>query len=138
MLITFWNLEFIATMLQSPDKACSLAQKELLSFQSNKNKKQSKHHRKKDFSMINLNLNREKPGGGLKKLANGDKIGLKLLKERVVVAAEVLFVSELGDYNGVTVRMTLEEARQFQKDLAEAIDRAEKEFGQSPSSSESN
>ncbi len=79
--------------------------------------------------MLNLNLNREKPGGGLKKLSNGDKIGVKLLKERVVVAAEVLFVSELGDYNGITLRMTLEEAKQFQQDLAEAITRAEQEFG---------
>jgi len=77
--------------------------------------------------MINLSLNREKPGGGLKKLSNGDKVGVKLLKGRVVLAAEVLFVSELGDYNGITLRMTVEEAKQFQKDLAETIVKAEQE-----------
>ena len=79
--------------------------------------------------MINLNLNREKPGSSLKKLSNGDKLGVKLMKERVVLAAEVLFVSELGDYNGITLRMTLEEAKQFQQDLATAIAKAEQEFG---------
>jgi hypothetical protein len=78
--------------------------------------------------MINLNLNREK-GGGLKKLTNGDRVGVKLIKERVVVTAEVMFVQELGDYNGITLRMTLDEAKQFQKDLADAIIKAEQEFG---------
>lgn len=79
--------------------------------------------------MMNLNLNREKPGGSLKKLSNGDRVGVKVLKERVVLTAEVMFVQELGDYNGITLRMTLDEAKQFQKDLADAISRAEQEFG---------
>ncbi len=71
--------------------------------------------------MLNLNLKREKPEDKLKKLSNGDKVGVKVLKERVVLAAELLFVSELGDYNGITLRMTLEEARQLQQDLARGI-----------------
>jgi hypothetical protein len=52
--------------------------------------------------VINLSLNREKPGASLKKLSNGDKVGVKIIKDKVVLAAEVLFVSELGDYNGVS------------------------------------
>ena len=71
--------------------------------------------------MLNLNLKREKPEDKLKKLSNGDRVGVKIIKERVVVAAETLFVSELGDYNGVTLRMTLDEARQLQQDLSRAI-----------------
>ena len=71
--------------------------------------------------MLNLNLKREKPEEKLKKLSNGDRVGIKIIKERVVVAAETLFMSELGDYNGITLRLTLDEARQLQQDLARAI-----------------
>ncbi len=71
--------------------------------------------------MTSITFSRVKPGSTLKKLSNGDKVGVKLIKERVVVAAETLFMTELGDYNGVTLRMTLEEARHFQKELAETI-----------------
>ena len=71
--------------------------------------------------MSNMSFSRVRPGSSLKKLSNGDKVGVKLLKDRVVLTAEVLFVSELGDYNGITLRMTLEEARQLQSDLAATI-----------------
>jgi hypothetical protein len=75
--------------------------------------------------VINLSLNREKPGASLKKLSNGDKVGVKIIKDKVVLAAEVLFVSELGDYNGVTVRMTPAEARQLIAQLNEALEKVE-------------
>jgi hypothetical protein len=71
--------------------------------------------------MLNLNLKREKPEEKLKKLSNGDRVGVKIIKERVVLAAETLFVSELGDYNGITLRLTLDEARQLQQELTRAI-----------------
>lgn len=75
--------------------------------------------------MMNLSLNREKPGQALKKLSNGDRVGVKILKDRVVLAAELLFVSELGDYNGVTLRMTTAEARQLVQQLTESIEKLE-------------
>ncbi|HEX2914119.1 MAG TPA: hypothetical protein VH186_25170 [Chloroflexia bacterium] len=58
----------------------------------------------------------------MRKLTNGDRVGVKIIKDRVVLAAELLFVSELGDYNGVTLRLTLEEARQLHQELSKAID----------------
>ncbi len=84
--------------------------------------------------MTNVNFSRAKPGSVVKKLSNGDKLGVKILKERVVLTAEVLFVSELGDYNGVTLRLTLDEAKQLQKDLADHITRLETELNAAPPS----
>jgi hypothetical protein len=78
--------------------------------------------------MLNVNLSRTKAGPSLKKLTNGDKVGIKVIKERVVLAAELLFVSELGDYNGITLRMKLDEAKQLQQELAEAIQTLETEL----------
>jgi hypothetical protein len=70
---------------------------------------------------MNLSLNRARPGASLRKLSNGDRVGVRLLKDRVSLVAEVLFVSELGDYNGITLRMTLDEAKQLQAELGQSI-----------------
>ncbi len=84
--------------------------------------------------MLNLNLKREKPEERLRKLSNGDRVGVRVIKERIVLAAETLFVSELGDYNGITLRMTLEEARQLQQDLTRHIAALDTQLATNPPS----
>lgn len=78
--------------------------------------------------MTNVSFNREKPGSVIKKLSNGDKVGVKIVKDRVVMLTETLFVSEMGDYTGVSLRMTTEEARRLHEDLGKMIEKLETEL----------
>ncbi len=78
-----------------------------------------------------ISLNTLRASAGLRKLANGDKIGCRGIQDKVIVNGEVRFVTDLADYKGITVRMRLDEARQLYADLSAAI-KAVEEFQAPP------
>ncbi len=55
------------------------------------------------------------------KLGNGDRVGAKVAKDKAVLVAEVMRVTEAGDSNGFSLSLTLDEARFLQAKLAGAI-----------------
>ena len=58
---------------------------------------------------------------GVRKLSNGDRVGTKLVKDRAVLVAEVMRTTEIGEYNGFSLQMNLDEARALQESLAQTI-----------------
>jgi len=68
-----------------------------------------------------ISLNTLKASASVRKLSNGDKIGCRSTGDKVTLNGEVRFITDLSDYKGITLRMRLEEARQFYDDLTAAI-----------------